>query len=868
MSFRFKFLSVSFYVLQILAACLYPFIQDFVGMMSLLSVYTFVALLIWIAFTCHRKGRWRIPELKHTMAMLLLASATLYCLPFWPFNTNPYSSLLVVCLITCAISFLHLAIPKAHHPNAIFLGILFAFLTYAFAIAGVRLAYSDRPWPERYSLAFYEATQALLMDMNADHDDNVRDKPWARIYFTTSRICASLLALYLAYQTVKLTWNLARTQIWMQVYRFKWYKRLNVVFGLGDVGFPLVKDLLAENHRVIVVEIEGTMKNVEIAREMGAKIITRDALDPDLFDSMPFNAIEAFYVVTGDDQRNIEISQNAKNYATKRASLRRKVKWNCWRTLLVLRHLWRILFRTGKIREARQRVIWMEFRQLVLRVRRRFSIQLLLRRIPGCILKYRDAECYVQLYDANMQGYLDKEHHGDSKTEIGMEMRHFNAQKNAVQDLIQNQLTSPNIRPQAEDEVALYFIYGFGDLGQELALGLAQLAHFTNMRRSRIIVLSDNLQSECQEFIARYPKFCQSNRIVDDWSQIRFCADHDDWNYHPALPPPQRYGVEFATNAFFTSAPHSASQPEFLQFVKQQTTASAGVKVKPVFLVCELDWKRSFAWSSEFAESWKNYSCRHNLQPFIATGNVHPELPTYFWLHGHRALRDLVEDNEYQSPFGLEEHSITRSLLDARLLRQLGAVVGYSYDLATSTRREERQKKLDSSGNLKVQKSYEFGQSDFLAASHSLLKYQMAGRSLDDWLGKSSQSKLPGLEPRDSFDFGDQRLVDRKTVDPDQIHREQDDLVIQLAQVEHNRWMAEQLLKGFEWVEQEEEKNENNERYPQYAHQRSTLCPWRQLDGPALLKDIRQVYYVFYHIHELEQRTRQRLSHELELART
>ena len=737
------------------------------------------------------------------------ASFTVACIP-----VEIFSSIGILGIIVSTVCVIHLLVPRAARGNAIFVGIGLAFFAYAFAVAGVLVIHTEMPFVERYSTAFYEATQLPLMNMSV-HDDTTISAE-ARAYFTIARSLASLLALYLTYKTVLYFLNLASTQFWMLCYRFNREKKLSLVIGIGSVGLELIRDLRLQGHRVIAVEINKDAPRVEEARMLGARIVIGDAVDFDLYRQLPFDAIDSVYVVAGDDQRNIEISQRLRNFSAQRVAMGPRKTSD--RSNPPLRN------------SLRGRIDYLRWR---------------------CRLQNHPGVCYVQLYDVSMQRILEQEHHDQPLEKFDIEMRHFNANRNAVRDFIQRQLSAAEVRPQKTDEVALYLVVGFDHLGQELAAELAQLAHFNNHRRSRIVVFSETPEKDCRTFLARYPKF-SDDRIIKDWKDVKFKTEEDSWSFlptpgtvaegevSPAQSTADRLGIQFATNAIFTNAPVSPAELAFHTLIHNLTTTVEGVVVKPVLIVCEPEWKRSFAWSSEFCESWKSYCRRMNLSPFVPSGRCHPELPVYFWLQGHRAIRELVRDNRYQIPFGLEEHSISKSLVDAELLSHLGAVVQYSYDLVmgkiSSTEPPESLRPL----------SYADLKSNLNGAAHALIKFQLAGCDIS-WLSEQHSMELPSLTEVPSFVLNGVTLTDMTTFD-----RNDQSIVAILAQTEHNRWMAEQLMKGYEWINTEPARDASGDRLPQYLHFRTTLCPWNQLPAAEALKDVRQTYYVLCHLQRLQ----------------
>ncbi len=681
----------------------------------------------------------------------------------------------------------------------VFLGIFLAVLAFVCALCGVLAGHEDMSPLERYSTAFYEAAQLPLLNMNT-HDETKTS--WEeRVYFALARTFASLLALYLAYKTFVYFWNLADTRLLLNLYRFKWWKekKLALVIGLGSVGSELVRSLVRDKHRVIAIEFNEDNKRIKELRKLGIRITVDDATREELYDFMPFDALQNIYVVTGDDQRNFEIGQLLKNISRKR------------------------------IEAARARKNW---------------LNRLLHRISHWCLRDEPSIVYVQLYDSNMQSLMDRKHFGQAIDETHIELRHFNAQQNAVRDFIVRELSLPEIRPTKDLEVAVYFVIGFDSLGQDVALGLAQLAHFENLKRSRIVVFSNNSKLESEQFLKKHPKFTRHKTPISDWNEIYFDPSDDTWEtcrgQHGESgegEPRINCGVDFAANAVFTDMPASPSDESFLELVYRLTNPTLENRIRPVLLVCHKDWKESFAWSSEFVDVWKSY-CLVQSSRGRSLASDRPRLPTYFWLQEHRAIRDLVKDNADQKPFGLEEFTISKSLIDGNVLGHIGRAVEVSYMHATN----EDPGQIDGTAS-----TYEFLQSNLQAASHSLIKYQIAGRDIR-FITNLRDLKFPLLEAQRHFRLGGFLLHDVNRGD----NLDDDTIQCTLGRVEHNRWMADQLLKRFDWIPMEPDRNVHGQRLPEYKHLRDTLCGWNCLNSHDKLKDIRQSYYVLYHLSEIE----------------
>ena len=740
-------------------------------------------------------------------------------LTLWPHEFSRAVGMLAA--IAVAIGWLHFTYFKYVHSQGVLLGAVLAVAAYVFAFAGVLATHRELNFAEQTSAAMYEAAQVLFLNMGVHDELNV---PFAaRWYFGLARALASTLALFVAYKTVLVFSARAGTRIRLNFDQLKFLKRkpLQLVVGVGKVGRQLAQNLAIRGDRVISIENNANAtcwKNPPVGK---VRLIEADASHTDTFAQLPFDAIENIFVTAGEDQRNLEIGQVVKEYVTKRASeVDELSKSMDWRNIVL--HWWNRSFFVSRPKD-------------------------------------RPANCLVQLYDGNMRRILDQTLHGLKSNALAI-VRPFNAQEMAVRDLIQFELASEELRPKfdrkvgdsIEKEVALYIIVGFDSLGQELALGLAQLAHFDNLLRSRILILSREPQQEIAGFCARYPKFAKSSKITE-LGEIEFDSADDEWdaNRHRELDECRNScGVDFAVNAKFAKLPASASDRALLEAIKSSTKETQAdnetLRVKPILFVCDDDWQRGFAWASEIAESWKQLLLREKLKSNTeASNSVPPSMRTYFWLQGHKAIPRLLENQHDVEPFGISDDLLTESSIAGTVWRQVGAAAQRSYELTNPN----PDKPVDKTTQLNLL-SYSDTQSNLLAAAHSIIKYRIAGRSIK-WIHDYTVKKLPPIAVDPVLHFRSHQFT--LPTDPDHIN---DPLIERIAIAEHNRWMAEQLLAGREWIVREPNKDANGkklrDRHPEERHLRDTLCAWRYLKPDEKLKDLLQTYYVLYYLDRLE----------------
>ena len=84
-----------------------------------------------------------------------------------------------------------------------------------------------------------------------------------------------------------------------------------IVVGGGKVGYYLAKELLAENHEVLVIE-QNAAKCERIAEELGDVVLQGDGCEATTMEIAGFGRADMVVAVTGDDEDNLVSCQVAK----------------------------------------------------------------------------------------------------------------------------------------------------------------------------------------------------------------------------------------------------------------------------------------------------------------------------------------------------------------------------------------------------------------------------------------------------------------------------------------------------------------------------------------------------------------------------
>ncbi len=421
--------------------------------------------------------------------------------------------------------------------------------------------------------------------------------------------------------------------------------------------------------------------------------------------------------------------------------------------------------------------------------------------------------CYVHLLDPGLGDVL-----GDSlaNTAGGPGLRTFNVIRNSARRLIVDHLTAG--RPRGTDEVALYVIVGFGPSGQTMATYLAELAHFENRKRARVLILADNPATAAAAFLSRWGQFSPET-VAATWDAVQFDAAADDWAgragrpravYHAAAAE----AVEYACNAVFAPCPASMADRGFVALM---TRLAAGPGVRPAVIFCHETDKENYAAAMTAERSLRVEGA--------LTGPARVRL--FAWLPRQEPLKQVLLQYEVTSggakvrpivPFGSCSDEVRLDALEDPLEDRVGLEINAGFsDIPTGTPAGRQ-----AAGAAWRQLSETDRHSNRMAAVHVEIKLACLGYRL-----------VPPTRDGAPDPAGlDLPAVDGLTLEI-------------LGHAEHNRWMAERLLAGTSHGP----KSNSPPRRP-------TLRPAESLPPEEAAKDRDQIRTVFATLQRLNYRVR------------
>lgn len=595
--------------------------------------------------------------------------------------------------------------------------------------------------------ALYLSAQHLFLNTSPSAGDGA----WR----VASRICALATVLLVAYEALTRLFEDGVRRLLLLG------KREHVVVcGLGGIGFSLVRDLLEpgpgraaarEGRRgVVVVESDRENDRLDAVRDLGAMVVHGDAADEALLRRVSAHKARHVFFTTGSDEVNIE---------------------GAYDLLSLLR---------GERKEPAR-----------------------------CD---RKPEIHVHLRHGDLGKLLDtaaipmKESKNEDATET-VAVNSFNVLERAA-DQVVGELLVP-WRP-GHREVAHFVIVGFGTAGQTLALRLAELAHFENLKRSRMTIVHP-LSGEAEAAVARvravYPAMMPPPGIAGDpWKPDPAL---DDWAYGVRIAEvskagaPGDVGITFAVNGGFVGMHGAPRSPDF---VKQIVELARTAGVRPVVFVCEETDEENCTLSHELrTELDARLKDKHGAYlPGITPVPVFAYVPrrpamTRASSPSPEACGAPASKERDLFHFGISAKSCSFKALTSRLQRDLAEAIAQGFDRAYAKREGTTP---PAPRRLSQMPAWE-RRSNLSAAAHVSVKLAVLGLRVVE--RREGVESVAATEPSEEL---------RQIV----------------AKMEHNRWVAERLLSGWSFGPRDNTRK-----------QRTQIADWPNLPDTEMVKDANQV---------------------------
>ena len=401
---------------------------------------------------------------------------------------------------------------------------------------------------------------------------------------------------------------------------------------------------------------------------------------------------------------------------------------------------------------------------------------------------------YVHIADVNFSSTLQPNSHVLHSSD-SMRVQVFNVPRAAATRLITEQVVQH--APQSDNEVAHYVIIGFGAMGQTLAVQLAQLAHFGNLKRCRITIADQDVRSTARGFLPRFPRFTS-------WTESAvgvpaFSREADPWtfNTHPlpeGIHVPHAEAVQHAYHAEFVDLPHGTGGELFARHLAQRFAAT-DVTVKPIVFICGQQDRENFETAARLRRLLENES---------ATAKSGQAVPIFVWLPRQPALAGCLREETGFIPFGECRTSASYTEITQPLREKLGQAIHAEHErhkLAPQPNSHPEPWESTRDDNRESSRS---------AADHALIKLAAIGKTLHE-ARSQSKNAAPLVAPNSP----------EETL---------------LAQMEHNRWLAERLMTDWRYADTGEDQVVIAAKKEQRLNQ--TITPWENLSPKERDKDV------------------------------
>ena len=521
-------------------------------------------------------------------------------------------------------------------------------------------------------------------------------------------------------------------------FRLKFLRGHTVVCGLGVMGLQIVEDALEQHQeerkwyhlsewtwpRVVVIEPDSSKAAIGQIKRRGAIVVTGDATDETLLESLGALRAKRLVVVTGCDEANAEIIFDCVN-----------------------------LMRSSGSGSNRQSASKLE-----------------------CFAKITDPTVF-HIFNTRVSQYIPK---------LPIELRVFNPTAICARQLLEKEAVQ--WRPTSTEETGLFVLIGFEKAGQAIALQIAELAHFENRKRQRLLVVENNIGDIASRFKAQFGTFTHEGEASLSGKDVGFSKEADEWSSRALRPIEDEQtmepGIEYICNTKFVEAPRHYSERCFIDMLHRLL---AEENVKPTIVVCRDQDRENFDIAGIISDS-----ISHQLKQ---------TLPIYVWLPRQKALSavlqselDQIEDLKsvdcFVRPFGDCNEVTLDTLLDSEVERN-------ARRLHENYQQEQCDGKRSGACADWDELSETFRQSNRSAAIHASIKQEVL--------------KSQGVDP------ASEEVTDSHA-----------DL---LSEIEHNRWVSERLLAGWRYG-----PTRDNQR-----RLRPSVQPWGSLPEKEVDKDRSQI---------------------------
>lgn len=606
---------------------------------------------------------------------------------------------------------------------------------------------------------------------------------------------------------VELHWRLLRDSTDAFVFALKTRSagRHDVICGLGRVGRQIFNDS-PKSQLICVIESDPAHPLLDEIRESGGYVLIGDATDDEILrKARVWNANEIF-VTTGDDQRNTIVVEEIVKVVDEKLKSPDLARYANKRQIEAFAYVdnWEFL---------------------------------------ASLSKSGGNECGSHL---RLHLFSESELVGENlicKQILQLEKMKQMAMA-AISDCIDAEASGQTIScPDSGNLLPLhFFLFGFGEYGQSIARHIAHHAHFPNQKRSRLTVYFESPE-QYRGFRQEFPAF--SHFVRNTGRSLSFEPKHDIWSSLAPFPSthgssksldeladvPQKSNdpraCNYVCNAEFLRSPAYAGEHSIVERIARLIRVSDSIPVV-VFAFDKPD--QNLIWAINFQRA---------IHKFLVSDNGNEPVPV-FWF---KPVPSVLDQNypEFSSTrlisFGSTNETVTRPNVEQGETQSLGRAIHEYYRRTASKETGTNTNYLD---NLMA----EMVDPGKLSPDYATLRKLQAEEAAAGTLPENMPWVL--LEPvfRESnlhaakhgaiktwlLDLAQETIGSNESFDLNQ----HPSIIRLLAEMEHNRWMAERLMEGWRFAPE----------IDRHKQLRPTLCPISQFESvfTSLPKDFQDRY--------------------------
>lgn len=678
----------------------------------------------------------------------------------------------------------------------------------------------EQAWLGHLTDALYDGALQLLLNGDVQPDDSV----FTRI----ARLCGLAASVLLAYEAIQLLFAKPLQQYWLNL-----QEKHIVICGLGRIGKSIISDLTSPDaaaaakkstqptkqpdgpkrpDRLVVIERDKDNPDIPWAEARGVSVVIGNATDHEVLLSVGADRAQDVVFAIGSDEQNLESVYDLMCIVNQQAS---------------------------QVTAPRM------------------FVHLLNPRLESVLVHAKNRA-------------LGLGSGGNQQRADTLVAQPFNVLDRSIQAILDGPVLDRRPGKEAAiraSEVAHFVIVGFGEVGQELAVRIAQMAHYENLKRVRMtIVYSKGEEAAVENFRNLYPKFFpnlvsyeenlkQVGREVKDYDPWMPFSELDDWGFGVSIKKikeedPQdpskeiekivvaeSRGIEFAVNGGFVLSSGGVTSHEFVRRLEDLSKAPG---VRPLVFICHPEDDLNCADATELrAELDLRLKTAAGAQPPAYVNAQEHRITILPFVPNRPMLHRLIEPENIPGadliPWGDCREICKYESLTADLYRPLATAIAHDFDFKYAQKKAQESKaKMPRRTEIPIKSLDSMAawqrHSNLMAATHVNTKLAPLGMTL-----MPAGSQAPAIDPKD---LRVATIVDRSKhhdVSRDwKVNTAEDRVLEMVAKMEHYRWVAERLLMDWSFGDKAATGSPENK-------QRTSLADWNNLLDTEWVKDRDQI---------------------------